>query len=175
PPLARQSGQTDASPEGPAQSPSGGTFLMAVLEMLRQDMAEAAQASENRIRTDIGGLRSDMREGWSREQYLTEQIAALMPRAKRQSVIDDLHSSIAQWSDLPASAKDQLTAAAYLSGDPVLNTAEAVSSIVLAVGKAVEVTGKELLRKGSGFRLRYLIETLETDPNTRPWVGTSMN
>ncbi len=135
-------------------------------------MAEAAQASENRIRTDIGGLRSDMREGWSRERFLLEQITALMPATRRQSIIDDLRSSIAGWPHLPQRAKDQLIAAEYFSSDPVLNASEAVTSILMAIGIAVEVTMKELMQLGPGFRLKHAIEQLERDdPDGGDWVG----
>lgn len=135
-----------------------------------EERIEPLHVEQLQTRTDIGALGARFAGvAADRESFLMTQIEQLMPRQRRQRHIDELTRSIANWQRLPQRAKDQLIGARYMSEDPALNSAEAVSAILFSIGLAVEVTARKSLDFGRGFRLGQMTERLESE-TTDEWV-----
>jgi len=132
-----------------------------LLEEIRREQAET--------RTDIGGLKGSLDRIVSREAFLLEQLSNLLPAKRKQTAIDELRSHIREWSSLPQSARDRLLAARYLSFDPQLNASEAVASILVAIGMAVEQLAKSHLKLGPGVTLRSMQQWI-AERESAPWV-----
>ncbi len=150
-------------------------LLLAPLHITTQERDAALKSLMEQVLREQQGARTDIAAGFAAlradtatQQFLSEQLAQLMPPRKRASSLRRLRR-IESWAEIPQRAKDQLVAAMYLTQDPALNAAEAVTPILLAVGVAVEITAKELLHLGSGTRRWTWFERLEAETN-EPWV-----
>jgi hypothetical protein len=112
---------------------------------------ESVHREQLQTRTDIGALGILVKRNTaSIDEFLIGTINNLMPRQRRQRVIDELRKRIKNWGTVPQRARDQLVAARYIGDDPELYASESTSVSLFAIGLAVEVTAKRYLPLGPG-------------------------